>query len=63
MKTRTRCAKTKGLGTHTHPVTQKHTGNLDVHRQEAVCVMPVFFRPGCRARGARRRRKDGDGGR
>lgn len=49
MTTGTHCTGMKELGTHTNPVTQKHTGKLDVHRQEAVCLMPVFFRPGCRA--------------
>lgn len=55
------------LTTHTNRVTYKHTqahtGKLDVHRQEAVCLMPVFFRQGCRREGGgrRRRRRDGEG--
>ena len=36
---------------HTNLVAQKHTRRLDVHRQEAVCLMPVFFRQGCRREG------------
>lgn len=38
-----------GLAIHTNPATQKHTGKLDVHGQEAVCLMPVFFCQVCRA--------------
>lgn len=51
MKTRTHCTGMKGLEIHANPATQKHTGKarfgvLDVHRQEAVCLMPVFFHEG-----------------
>lgn len=61
MTTGTRGTETKRLESHntqtpSHKNIQTHTGKLDVHKCEAVCWMPVFFRQGCRGEGAWRRR-------
>lgn len=40
----------QGLGctcSLSHKNTDTHKGRLDVHRQEAVCLMPVFFCQRC----------------
>lgn len=65
MTTGTQGTKVKSLETHnTHKHTQTHTGKLDVHKCETVCLMPVFFRPGMQKRGSmeEKERRGGGGG-